>query len=162
MHWGAPMSVLSKCERCQENFSAGQEHKEVMPILRVGDVLVTPGIVSPKSLLGWQKPVKSFFFFLCNWATFKFLRDDSHGSILLYRTMQPEYQCACYLSALNVLPYRSLLKQQQLDRQDRLDGFCRSAQQVEDEHHVGLIALRIAPHPIEMTLLNTKRSNILY
>ena len=33
-----------------------------------------------------------------HWVTFKYFHDDSHISLLLYRTLQPEYQYAHYLS----------------------------------------------------------------
>ena len=87
------------------------------------------------------------------WVTFKYFHDDSHSSLLLYRTLQPEYQYAHYLSEVKCFSNRRLLSRFRsgchglrvdtgrwennvhLDRKDRLCLVCSSAQQVEDEHH---------------------------
>ena len=88
-----------------------------------------------------------------HWVTFKYFHDDSHSSLLLYRTLQPEYQYAHYLSEVKCFSNRRLLSRFRsgchglrvdtgrwennvhLDRKDRLCLVCSSAQQVEDEHH---------------------------
>ena len=38
------------------------------------------------------------------WVTSKYFHDDGHSSLLLYRTLQPEYQCARYLSEVKCFP----------------------------------------------------------
>ena len=54
-----------------------------------------------------------------HWVTFRYLHDDSHSSLLLYRTLQPgRWEDSVHLN-----------------RKDRLCLVCRSSQQVEDEHH---------------------------
>ena len=77
----------------------------------------------------------------------------SHSSLLLYRTLQPEYQYARYLSEVKCSSNRRLMSRFRsgchglrvdtgrwedsvhLNRKDRLCLVCRSSQQVEDEHH---------------------------
>ena len=88
-----------------------------------------------------------------HWVAFKYLHGDNHSSLVLYRTLQPEYQYAHYLSEVKCFSNRRLLSRFRsgchglrvdtgrwedsvhLDRKDRLCLVCRSAQQVEDEHH---------------------------
>ena len=88
-----------------------------------------------------------------HWVTFSYLHDDSHSSLLLYRTLQPEYQYARYLSEVKCSSNRRLMSRFRsgchglrvdtgrwedsvhLNRKDRLCLVCRSSQQVEDEHH---------------------------
>ena len=88
-----------------------------------------------------------------HWVAFRYLHDDSHNSLLLYRTLQPEYQYARYLSEVKCSSNRRLMSRFRsgchelridtrrwedsvhLDRKDRLCLVCRSSQQVEDEHH---------------------------
>ena len=78
---------------------------------------------------------------------------DTHSSLLLYRTLQPEYQYAHYLSEFKCFSDRRLLNRFRsgchgvrvdtgrwennvhLDRTDRLCLVCSSAHNVEDEHH---------------------------
>ena len=88
-----------------------------------------------------------------HWVAFKYLHTDSHSSLVLYRTLQHEYQYACYLSEVKCYSNRRLMSRFRsgchglrvdtgrwdnnvhLDRKDRLCQVCGSAQQVEDEHH---------------------------
>ncbi len=88
-----------------------------------------------------------------HWVAFKYLHGDNSSSLLLYRTLQPEYRYAPYLSEVKCLSNRRLLSRfrsgchglrvdtgrwednAHLDRKDRLCLVCGSAQQVEDEHH---------------------------
>ena len=88
-----------------------------------------------------------------HWVAFKYFHDDSHSSLLLYRTLQPEYKYASYLSEVKCFSNRRLLSRFRsgchglrvdtgrwednvhLDRKDRLCLVCVSAQHVEDEHH---------------------------
>ena len=82
----------------------------------------------------------------------KSFQDDSHSSLVLYRTLQPEYKYAQYLSEVKCLSCRRLLSRFRngcrglrvdtgrwqkihLDGKDRLCLVCRSTQHVEDEHH---------------------------
>ena len=44
-----------------------------------------------------------------HWFTFKYFHDDSHSSLLLYRTLQPEYQYAHYLSEVKCFSNMRLL-----------------------------------------------------
>ena len=44
-----------------------------------------------------------------HWVTFKYFHDDSHSSLLLHRTLQPEYQYAHYLSEVKCFSDRRLL-----------------------------------------------------
>lgn len=44
-----------------------------------------------------------------DWVTFKYFHDDTHSSLLLYRTLQPEYQYAHYLSEVKYFSNRRLL-----------------------------------------------------
>ena len=44
-----------------------------------------------------------------HWVTFKYFHDDSHCNLLLYRTLQPEYQYAHYLSEVKCFSNRRLL-----------------------------------------------------
>ena len=106
----------------------------------------------------WPKPVALITaIWYCSRGTInrtvKFLHDDSHSSLLLYRTLQPEYQYAHYLSEVKCFSNRRLLSRFRsgchglrvdtgrwennvhLDRKDRLCLVCSSAQDVEDEHH---------------------------
>ena len=80
--------------------------------------------------------------------------NPKYSSLLLYRTLQPEYQYAHYLSEVKCFSNRRLLSRFRtgchglrvdtgrwennvhLDRKDRLCLVCSSAQQVEDEHHL--------------------------
>ena len=82
-------------------------------------------------------------------VTFKFFHDDCHSSLLLYRTLQPEYQYAHYLSKVKCFSNRRLLSRfrsgchglrvdtgrwENNVHLDRLCLVCSSAQDVEDEH----------------------------
>ena len=87
------------------------------------------------------------------WTVFKYFQDDSHSSLVLYRSLQPEYVYAQYLSQVKCFSNRRLLSRFRsgchglrvdtgrwensvhLDRKDRLCLVCRSTQHVEDEHH---------------------------
>ena len=44
-----------------------------------------------------------------HWVAFKYLQDNSHSSLLWYRTLQPEYKYADYLSAVRCYSNRRLL-----------------------------------------------------
>ena len=44
-----------------------------------------------------------------HWVTFKIFHDDSHSSLLLYRTLQPEYKYAHYLSKVKCFSNGRLL-----------------------------------------------------
>ena len=102
-----------------------------------------------------------------HWVTFKFFHDDSHISLLLYRTLQPEYQYAHYLSEVKCFSNWRLLSRFRsgchglridtgrwennvhLDRKDRLCLVCSSAKDMEDEC---LIALLMAPFELVMPI----------
>ena len=82
-----------------------------------------------------------------HWVTFMYLHNDSHSNFLLYRTLQPEYQYARYLSEVKCFSNRRLLSRCRSgchelrvhtgrwedsvhrDRKDRLFLVCRSSQQ---------------------------------
>ena len=86
-------------------------------------------------------------------VTFKYFHGDTQSSLLLYRTLQPVYQYAHYLSEVKCFSNRRLLSRFRsgchglrvdtgrwennvhLDRKDRLCLVCSSAHNVEDEHH---------------------------
>ena len=105
-----------------------------------------------------------------HWVTFKFFHDDNHSSLLLYRTLQPEYQYANYLSEVKCFSNRRLLSgfrsgchglrvdtgrwenNVHLDRKVRLCLVCSSAQDVEDGIIFCLIALLIAPFELVMPI----------
>ena len=88
-----------------------------------------------------------------HWIAFKYFHSDNHSSLVLYRTLQPEYKYVRYLSEVKRFSNRKLLSRfrsgchglrvdtgrwednTHLDRKDRLCVMSRSAQQVEDEHH---------------------------
>ena len=88
-----------------------------------------------------------------HWVTFKYFHGDTHSSLLLYRTLQPEHQYAHYLSEVKCFSDRRLLSRFRsgchglrvdtgrwennvhLDRKDRLCLVCSSAHNVEDEQH---------------------------
>ena len=88
-----------------------------------------------------------------HWTMFKYFQDDSHSSLALFRTLQPEYVYAQYLSEVKCFSNRRLLSRFRsgchglrvdtgrwegsvhLDRKDGLCLVCRSTQHVEDEHH---------------------------
>ncbi len=88
-----------------------------------------------------------------HWVAFKFVQDNNHSSLLLYRTLQPEYKYADYLAVVKCYSNRRLLSRFRsgchglrvdtgrwennvhLDRKDRLCLVCKSSQHVEDEHH---------------------------
>ena len=92
------------------------------------------------------------------------LLSRSHSSLLLYRTLQPEYQYAHYLSEVKCFSNRRLLSRFRsgchglrvdtgrwennvhLDRKDRLCPVCSSAQQVEDENHFLFDCLAYSSH----------------
>ena len=44
-----------------------------------------------------------------HWTVFKYFQDDSHSSLALFETLQPEYVYAQYLSEVNCFPNRRLL-----------------------------------------------------
>ena len=88
-----------------------------------------------------------------HWTVFKYFQDDNHSSLALFRTLQPEYVYAQYLSEVKCFSNRRLLSRFRsgcyglrvdtgrwegnvhLDRKHRLCLVCRSTQDVEDEHH---------------------------
>lgn len=90
---------------------------------------------------------------------FKYFQDDSHSSLVLFRTLQGEYVYAQYLSEVNCFSNRRLLSRfrngchglrvdtgrwENNVHLDRLCLVCRLTQHVEDEHHFLLIALLTA------------------
>jgi len=84
---------------------------------------------------------------------FEYFADVKHSSLMLYRTMQPEYKSAEYLSVVKCASNRRLLSRFRtgchglrvdtgrwadgvhLDRTDRLCLVCKSLDCVQDEQH---------------------------
>ena len=88
-----------------------------------------------------------------HWVAFRFFQDDNHSSLLFYKTLQPEYKYADYLSAVKCYSNRRLTLLSRfrsgchglrvdtgrcgnnVHKKDRLCLVCKSSQHVEDEHH---------------------------
>ena len=86
-------------------------------------------------------------------CAFEYFADAQHSSLILYRTMQPEYKSAEYLSVVKCASNRRLTSRFRtgchglrvdtghwadgvhLDRADRLCLVCKSLDCVEDEQH---------------------------
>ena len=110
---------------------------------------------------------------------FKYFQDDSHGSLVLFRTLQPEYVYAHYLSEVRCFPNRRLLSRfgsgchglcvgtrqwensVDLDKKDRLCLVCRSTQHMKDEHHFLFDCLFTALGELVMQACFSKRAQCL-
>ncbi len=84
---------------------------------------------------------------------YKYFADDEHSTLLLYRTLHPEYKYADYLSAVKCWSNRRLIDKFRsgchglrvdtgrwaggvhIDRKDRLCLVCKSLQELEDKQH---------------------------